>query len=78
MKKRGRHEQCKHAIQAFDEIVLVDLDCPQYSLICGTAIVTKRVCKYCPCMEKRDDSEKVQRRSEQQTALCTVHERGTG
>ena len=60
MKKKGRHELCKHALQAFDEIVLVDLDCPQYSLISGTAIVTKQTCKYCPSMEKKKNGESLE------------------
>lgn len=60
MKKKGRHELCKHVLQAFDEVVLVDLDCPQYSLISGTAIVTKQTCKYCPCMEKKKDGKSLE------------------
>ena len=52
---RRRYGQCKHVIGAFDEIVLVDLDCRQFGLCHGTACVTKHTCQYCPCMEKKKD-----------------------
>ena len=61
MKKKGRHEQCKHALQAFDEIVLVDLGCKFFGLCHGTACVTKHMCQYCPCMEKKKNGESLER-----------------
>ena len=54
MSKR-RYEQCKHVRGAFDEIVFVDLECKNYTLCHGFAIVTKHMCQYCPCMEKKKD-----------------------
>ena len=60
MSKR-RYEQCKHVRGAFDEIVFVDLECKNYTLCHGFAIVTKHMCQYCPCMEKKKNGESLER-----------------
>ena len=52
--KSKRYKTCKHAIECFDQLVLTDLECRHYGLICGTAMVTKHICQYCECLERKN------------------------
>ena len=70
---RRRYGLCKHVIGAFDEVVLVDLDCRQFGFCHGTACVTKYMCQYCPCMEKKKNGEQIQRYRKPETLTGIVH-----